>query len=114
MTLFTAEIDMANAVVPSAFLTDVAWVICSTYRTVLKASPGAAIFGWNMLFNIPHLADWKKIGDYRQSQTDLNTQCENCSCLDWDYKSGDQVLPMNHIVHTTGTIWVQLGTKLEQ
>ncbi len=46
------------------------WAICSTYHTVLKkASPGAAIFGWDVLFDIPFLADWNKIGDYRQSQT---------------------------------------------
>jgi hypothetical protein len=26
-----------------------------------------------MMFDIPFLADWNKIGDYRQSQTDRNT-----------------------------------------
>jgi hypothetical protein len=25
-----------------------------------------------MMFDIPFIADWKKIGDYRQRQTDLN------------------------------------------
>jgi hypothetical protein len=41
---------------------------------VLKASPGAAIFGQeqDMLFDILSIADWNKIGDYRQRQTDLN------------------------------------------
>jgi hypothetical protein len=66
---------MVNTVVTSdidAFLTDVAWAICSTYHTVLKVSPGAAIFGQDMLFNIPFLADWNKIGDHRLHQTDLN------------------------------------------
>ena len=91
----TAEIDMTNTVVPSdidTFLTDVAWAICSTYHTVLKASPGAAIFGRDMLFYIPYLADWKQIGDYRQCQTDVNTQCEDRSHIDWDFKACDQVL----------------------
>ncbi len=49
--LCTAELDMANTVAPSdidVFLTNTAWAICSTYYTVLKASPGAAIFGWDM------------------------------------------------------------------
>jgi hypothetical protein len=45
-----------------------------------------------MLFDIPFLADWNRIGDHRQSQTDLNTKHENCACHDWDYKVGDQVL----------------------
>jgi hypothetical protein len=38
-------------------------------HTVLKASPGAAIFGRDMLFDIPFVPDWKQIGDYRQHQT---------------------------------------------
>ena len=70
-TVATSDID--------SFLTDAAWAICSTYHTVLKASPGAAIFGRDMLFDFPFLADWNKIGDYRQCQTDLNTERENCS-----------------------------------
>ena len=83
--LCTAEIGMANTVVPSdidILLTDVAWAIHSTYHTVLKASPGTAIFGRDMLFEIPFIADWNKIGDYRQCQTDLNTLLENCSHID--------------------------------
>ncbi len=46
--LRTAELDMAKAVNAShidIFLADAAWDICSTHHTVLKASPGAAIFG---------------------------------------------------------------------
>ena len=63
-TLRTTELDMASTVVTSdidAFLTDPAWAIRSTYQTVLKASPGAAIFGWDMLFDIPFIADWNKL-----------------------------------------------------
>jgi hypothetical protein len=78
--LRTAEIDMAHSVTPDdvdVFLNNAAWAICSTYHTNLKASPGVAIFGRDMLFDIPFIADWNKIGDYRQHQTDLNTACEN-------------------------------------
>jgi hypothetical protein len=50
----------------NVFLSDAAWAVRSTYHTVLKASPGAAIFGQDMLFDIPFIADWQKIGDYRQ------------------------------------------------
>jgi hypothetical protein len=86
---------MANSVAPSdidAFLTNAAWAIRSTYHTVLKALPGAAIFGRDMLFNIPFLADWNKIGDYRQHQTDLNTEHENKFHIDYNFKLGDKVL----------------------
>ena len=46
--LCTAELDMADSVTPDdvdVFLDNVAWAIPSTYHTVLKASPGAAISG---------------------------------------------------------------------
>jgi hypothetical protein len=135
MMLRTAEIDMANSVDASdidTFLTNVTWTIRSTYHTVLKASPGAAIFGRDMLFDIPFLADWNKIGDYRQCQTDLNTDRENRTCKDWDYKVGDKVLLWKDgilrksgsryecnpwtitSVHTNGTIRVQCRTKSER
>eukprot|EP00804_Cyclotella_cryptica_P012867 CCRYP_010588-RB/>CCRYP_010588-RB protein AED:0.18 eAED:0.18 QI:37/-1/0/1/-1/0/1/0/117 len=93
--LQTAEIDVAPSVETSnidKFVTNVAWAIRSTYHPVLKASPGAATFGWDMLFDIPFLADWYKIGEYRQHQTDQNTERENSSCRDWDYTVYDQVL----------------------
>jgi hypothetical protein len=133
--LCTTEIDMAMSVAPrdiDAFLTNAAWAIRSTYHTVLKASPGAAIFGRDMLFDIPYIADWNKIGKFRQRQTDHNTERENKSWLDYDYKVGDKVLirkdgilqkaesPYHRepwtitSVHTNGTIRVTRGTKLER
>jgi hypothetical protein len=60
--LCTAELDMANSVTPDdndVFLDNAAWAIRSTYHTVLKASPRAAIFGQDMLFDIPFVADWR-------------------------------------------------------
>eukprot|EP00804_Cyclotella_cryptica_P017856 CCRYP_001243-RA/>CCRYP_001243-RA protein AED:0.37 eAED:0.56 QI:0/0/0/1/0/0/2/0/131 len=86
--LHTSELDIANTVTPSDiadFLTDASWAVCFTYHTVLKASPGTAIFGRDMLFDIPFLADWNKIGDHRQRQTDHNTEHR-------DYKIGDRIL----------------------
>jgi hypothetical protein len=131
----TAELDMADTVEPSDvadFLTNAAWAIRSTYHTVLKASPGAAIFGRDMLFDIPFLADWNKIGEYRQRQTDRNTARENKSRVDWDYKVGGKVLIRKDgvlrkgetkyqrepwtitEVHTNGTIRIQSGNKSER
>jgi hypothetical protein len=66
--LRTSELDMAKLVEASdinVFLSDAAWAIHSTYHTVLKASPCAAIFGQDMLFDIPFIADWQKIGEHR-------------------------------------------------
>jgi hypothetical protein len=86
--LRTSELDMAEMVKPSdidVFLSDAAWVIHSTFHAVLKASPGAAIFGQDMLFDIPFIADWQKIGKHRQQLTDLNNAGENKGRIDYDY-----------------------------
>ncbi len=45
-----------------------------------------------MLFDIPFIADWNQIGDYRQSQTDRSNKRENNKRIDYDYKVGDKVL----------------------
>jgi hypothetical protein len=58
--LHTAELDMADSVTPDdvdVFLDNSAWAIHSIYHRVLKASPGAVIFGCDMLFNILFVAD---------------------------------------------------------
>jgi hypothetical protein len=58
--LCTAKHEMTKLVNASdinIFLADAAWAICSTHYTVLNASPGAAIFGQDMLFHIPFIAD---------------------------------------------------------
>jgi hypothetical protein len=83
--LRTVELDMADSVTPDdvdVFLDNVAWAIRSTYHTVLKASPGAAIFGRDMLFNIPFVADWHKIGVRWQLLTDRGNQGENAKQID--------------------------------
>ena len=77
--LRTSELDMANSVSSDdvdVFLDNTAWAIHSTYHTVLKASPCAAIFGRDMLFDIPFVADWYKIGEHRQSLTNHNNERE--------------------------------------
>ncbi len=133
--LRTAEHDKAKSVNASdmnIFLADVAWALCSTHHTVLKASPGTAIFGRDMLFDILFIADWRKIGEHRQRLTDLNTARENEGRIDYDYKVGQKILVRNEgilhkaqsiwqkdpwtitTVHSDGTITIQCGNKLER
>ncbi len=93
--MHTSELNMADSVEPAdidTFIDNAAWAVHSTYHTVLKASPGAAIFGRDMLFDILFVADWKQIGDYRQHQTDRSNKCENDKCVDYVYKVGDKIL----------------------
>ncbi len=96
--LCTAELDMVDSVTPDdvdVFLDNAAWAIRSTYHTVLKASPGAAIFGQDMLFDIPFIADWPKIGDRWQLLTNCGNQQENAKRIDYNYKVGDKELVIN-------------------
>jgi hypothetical protein len=130
-----SEIDMAKSVEPAdidTFIDNVAWAICSTYHTVLKASPDTAIFGHNMLFDVPLIAYWKQFGEFRQRQTDCSNECENKTCVDFDYKVCDKILIRKDrilrkaesiwkkepwtitTVHTNGTIRIQCGTKPER
>ncbi len=85
-----------------------------------------------MLFNIPFVADWHKIGERRQSLTNRGNQRKNAKRIDYDYKVGDKVLVINKgilckaestyakepwtitTVHMNGTIRIQRGNKKEQ
>jgi hypothetical protein len=107
--LRTAKLDMAESVNASEmeiFLADAAWAICSTHHTVLKASPCAAIFGCDMLFDIPFIADWKTIGEHRQKLTDHNTDQENEGRTDYDYKVGKKILVRKEgIIRKAQSLW---------
>jgi hypothetical protein len=133
--LRTADLDMADSVTPNdvdVFLNNhVAWAIRATYHMVLKASPDAAIFEQDMLFDILFVADWHKIGEQWQLLTNCGNQQENNKQIDYNYKVGDKVLVINEgiprkaesaygkkpwtitTVHTNGTIRIQCGTKTE-
>jgi hypothetical protein len=84
-----------------------------------------------MLFDIPFVAHWRKIGQRRQSLTNCGNQRKNAKHIDYDHKVGDKVLVINNgnlhkaesaygkepwtitTVHTNETIRIQCGTKTE-
>ncbi len=71
---------MAESIEPAdidTFIDNAAWAIRSTYHTVLKTSPGEAIFGRDMLFEVPFIADWKLIGENIKHRTDHNNDSKN-------------------------------------
>ena len=84
-----------------------------------------------MLFDIPYIADWYKIGEFRQKQTNINTDRENSHRCNFDYVVRGQVLVQKDgilrksenrwlstckitQVHTNGTIRIQRGSRSEQ
>jgi len=133
--LRTSNLDMAETVTDEKvddFITNAAWAVRSTHHTVLKSSPGAAIFGRDMLFDIPYIADWTSIGQRRQNRTDYENLRENKRRVDYDYQVGQKIMVRQDgtilrkaedkwtgpfvitAVHTNGTIRIQRGTMSER
>ena len=59
--LRTSGLDMQDTCTPEMtdeLVATIGWAIRATYHTLLGSSPGAAIFGRDMLFDIPYLSDW--------------------------------------------------------
>ena len=132
--LRTANLDKAETVTEDDigdFLSNASWAIRSTHHTVLNASPGAAIFGRDMLFDIPYVVDWTEVGLQRQARVDKDAICINEKRLDHDYAVGDNILivkdgilrkaedkyigPFQIIqVYTNGTIRIQRGNISER
>ena len=133
--LRASQLDLAETINNETiddFISNAAWAIRSTHHTVLKTLPGAAIFGRDMLFDIPYIADWSTIGRRRQQQTDRSNAKENALRADFDYQVGQKVLNKQDgailrkaqapyigpfvvtSVHTNGTIRIQRGTMSER
>ena len=132
--LRTANLDKGTTVTEDDvgdFLSNAAWAIRSTHHTVLNASPGAAIFGRDMLFDIPYVVDWTKVGLRRQARVDKDAIRLNAKRLEHDYAVGDNILivkdgilrkaedkyvgPYRIIqVYTNGTVRIQRGNISER
>ena len=125
---------MADSVDPDDvdnFVSNASWAIRSTYHTVLKSSPGAAVFDRDMLFDMPYLADWNKLEISRQKLTYHNTARKNARRADYDYVVGRQIMIRKDgilrkseyrydgsytiiQIHTNNTIRIQRGSKSER
>jgi hypothetical protein len=123
--------DTTDKAMVDDFITNASWAVCSTYHTVLKLSPGAAVFGRDMFLEIPYLANWTAIGQRRQKLVDQNNVQENKNRVDFDYRTGQKVLLRKEgilrkaetryegpyvitEVHTNGTIRIQRGSWSER
>ena len=130
----TSGLDGSDDLSPEAvdqFITDAAWAIRATHHTVLQTTPGAAVFGRDMLFDLPLLADWTEIGRRRQKLVDRDAERKNKLRIDYDYAVNDKVtLKKDGVlrkaedkstgpyvvtqVHTNGTVRIQRGSVSER
>ena len=75
----TTSLDISSTITDSMipdFVINVAWVIHSTYHTILKSTSGATIFGRDVLFGIPYIAGWNDIGRRRQEKVNKGNDCK--------------------------------------
>ena len=77
------------------FVIEAAWAVCSTHHNFLGSSPGTAVFGHDMLFDFPNLANWKAIGHNHQWLVNDANDTENMKCINHDYVIGDRFLVIN-------------------
>ena len=132
--LRTSSLDMAATVTPEDIddlIINAAWAIRSTHHTVLNVTPGAAIFGRDMLFDIPYIVDWKAIGLRRQARVDKDALRHNVKRIDYDYAVGEKILIIKDgilrkaedkyvgpftvtQVYTNGTVRIQRGKVSER
>ena len=89
--MHTSKLDMQETVTmkdEADFTTSAAWAICCIYHMMLSSMPGQAIFGRDIHFIIPYLADWKEMREHRQMVVDQNNVCKNKNQTDFEYSIG--------------------------
>ena len=119
-------VDSAKALVDTA-LANCLFATRSAIHGSLKASPGSLAFGWNMVLDIPIIADWQLIQQHCQQLIDSRLIAANRKRFSYDYHIGDEVLKLTfkpdklstrangpyriETVHTNGTVTIRLNPQ---
>ena len=132
--LRTSNLDMQETCTSKMignFIANFGWDIHSTNPTVLPTTPGAVIFGQDMLFDLPYIADWSEIGKRRQHQVDQSNKNESKTWIYFDHREGTKVILIKYGIHhkaedkntgpylitevfSNGTVRIQRGTINER
>ena len=67
----------------------IAWAIRESYHRTLGFTPGRAVFGRAVLFNLTSLLDWFVITAENQRQVDIHSAHKNARRVKHDYAVGD-------------------------
>ncbi len=70
----------------------------STILTVLKTRPGALAFSWDMLLNVPLIAEWQTITRNRKALVNDANLKNNQWCINYDYYIGQHVLKYDNTI----------------
>ena len=66
-------------------------MIRASYQSNIMATPGQAVFGRDMQFNLASVVDWRVVTATKQQQVDIDNFHENDKRFTHDYTIGDQV-----------------------
>ena len=69
----------------------IAWAIRASYHRTTMATPGQAVFGRYMLFNLASVVDWRVVTAAKQRQVETDNVRENAKRVTHDYAIRDQV-----------------------
>ena len=69
-----------------------AFVIFSTTSTQRGYSPGQLVFGCGIIIRTKHRVDWESIRHGKKTQMNRDNTHENKHRVDYDSKSGDEVM----------------------
>ena len=69
----------------------ISWEIRDSYHLTIKATPGQAVFGREIIFNLTSVVDWQVITAGKQQQLYIDDFQENARQDRYDYAIGDIV-----------------------
>ena len=72
-------------------LASVVWEIIVSYHLTISFTPGKALFGRNVLFNLTPLVYWRVVTTRNQRQVNIDNSFENSRRVRHDYTVGDTV-----------------------
>ena len=63
----------------------IAWVIRASYFRNITATPGQAVFGRDILFNLTSVLDWKVVTAAKQRQVEIDNVRKNARRVTHEY-----------------------------
>jgi transposase InsO family protein len=118
-----AGINDANTLVDTA-LANAIYVTPASYNSSLTTTPGAMIFHWDMVKDLPFIANLQLISEHQQQLIDTQLITQNQKRISYNYQPGQEELKLQYepnkmdpratspyrvnAVHTNGTITIQL------
>ena len=69
----------------------IVWNISASYHRNIMDTPGQAVFGRDMLFNLVSVVDWQVVTAAKEHQVDIDNVRENTRQVTHVYAIGDQV-----------------------